>query len=245
MPLESASYISQLDVSNPASTDQLAQADDHLRLIKSVLKTTFPNINGVVSSTDEQLSNPSSTLPVGLIMAWYSTSGSIPSGWALCDGGTYARSDGSGTIVTPNLVDRVVVGAGSIASQGSTAGSTTAAGTSSASGTHTHTVDGGSHTHTFVSDGHTLTESEIPAHTHTVSGNPGGSGNHTNVESGIGGTVTPIATSSTGGGAAHSHTGTTAATSHSHSVTTADNHTHSTTVSTIQPSYGLHWIMKV
>jgi len=43
MPLESGSYISDLVASNPVgSTDPKSQGDDHLRLIKSVLQTTFP-----------------------------------------------------------------------------------------------------------------------------------------------------------------------------------------------------------
>lgn len=56
MPLETASYIKQLDVNNPAATDFLAQADDHLRLIKTVLKNTFPNLDGPVTATSAQLS---------------------------------------------------------------------------------------------------------------------------------------------------------------------------------------------
>jgi microcystin-dependent protein len=43
MALESASWISDLDTSNPATTDQKKQGDDHLRLIKTALKACFPN----------------------------------------------------------------------------------------------------------------------------------------------------------------------------------------------------------
>jgi hypothetical protein len=39
MPLETAAHISELVASNPASSDGLNQADDHLRLIKQVLLT--------------------------------------------------------------------------------------------------------------------------------------------------------------------------------------------------------------
>lgn len=53
MPLESASRIDQLVPSNPTSGDQLAQADDHLRLIKSAIQGTFPNIKGVVTPTHQ------------------------------------------------------------------------------------------------------------------------------------------------------------------------------------------------
>lgn len=43
MPLESANWISELDITNPAPTDAKRQGDDHLRMIKSVLKACFPN----------------------------------------------------------------------------------------------------------------------------------------------------------------------------------------------------------
>src|SRR5215831_8594694 len=42
MSLESATYISGLQATNPISTDAVNQGDDHLRLIKSVLQNTFP-----------------------------------------------------------------------------------------------------------------------------------------------------------------------------------------------------------
>jgi len=43
MGLESGTYISDLVSSNPAGTDLESQGDDHLRLIKAVLQSTFPN----------------------------------------------------------------------------------------------------------------------------------------------------------------------------------------------------------
>lgn len=51
MPIEAATYISTLDASNPPSTDLLAEGDDHLRLLKSVLKASFPNITGPMTAT--------------------------------------------------------------------------------------------------------------------------------------------------------------------------------------------------
>jgi microcystin-dependent protein len=45
MSLESATYIDDLNTSNPAATDTVAQGDDHIRLLKSVIKATFPNIS--------------------------------------------------------------------------------------------------------------------------------------------------------------------------------------------------------
>lgn len=45
MPLESASYISDLVTSNPAASDGMNNADDHMRLIKSTVKNSFPGVS--------------------------------------------------------------------------------------------------------------------------------------------------------------------------------------------------------
>lgn len=45
MPLESANFISQLTPTNPAGGDQKSQGDNHIRMIKSVLQATFPNLS--------------------------------------------------------------------------------------------------------------------------------------------------------------------------------------------------------
>lgn len=55
MALESGTYIDSLNVANPVSTDALAQADDHLRLIKSTIKATFPNLAGAVTLTHAEI----------------------------------------------------------------------------------------------------------------------------------------------------------------------------------------------
>jgi len=49
MGLETGTYITDLVGSNPVSaTDPVNQGDDHLRLIKNVLKNTFPGVNRAV-----------------------------------------------------------------------------------------------------------------------------------------------------------------------------------------------------
>ena len=55
MGLESGTYINSLNTSNPVSTDGIAQADDHMRLIKSTVKNSFPGITGAVTSTHTEL----------------------------------------------------------------------------------------------------------------------------------------------------------------------------------------------
>lgn len=55
MALETGTYISDLVVTNPTSSDPKSQGDDHLRLLKSTVKTTFPNVTGAVTPTHTEL----------------------------------------------------------------------------------------------------------------------------------------------------------------------------------------------
>ena len=55
MGLETSTYVNGLNANNPAATDGLAQADDHLRLIKSTIKNTFPNLDAAVTATPAEL----------------------------------------------------------------------------------------------------------------------------------------------------------------------------------------------
>jgi hypothetical protein len=116
-------------------------------------------------------------VPIGVITMWSGAEGDIPTGWSLCDGGTV------GTVVTPNLQDKFVIGAGNTYNPGDTGGSAT----------HSHSVgstgSGGSHTHSFSGttsgpSASTTAASGINAaasssHTHTYSGSTGSAGSHT------------------------------------------------------------------
>jgi hypothetical protein len=56
MTVETASYISQLNTSYPAVGDAVGEGDDHLRLIKTVLQTQFPNLTAAaVNATVTEL----------------------------------------------------------------------------------------------------------------------------------------------------------------------------------------------
>lgn len=57
MSLESATYINQLNILNPTGTDLVSTADDHIRLIKSTLKNTFPNVTGPVNLSQSELNS--------------------------------------------------------------------------------------------------------------------------------------------------------------------------------------------
>jgi hypothetical protein len=56
MGLESATYIDGLVTTNPVgATDPKSQGDDHIRLLKSTVKATFPNLTGAVTATQLEL----------------------------------------------------------------------------------------------------------------------------------------------------------------------------------------------
>jgi len=56
MGLETASYISELVDTNPVVGDPVGEGDDHLRLIKTVLQTQFPNLTaGAVNTTQTEM----------------------------------------------------------------------------------------------------------------------------------------------------------------------------------------------
>src|SRR5262245_40972927 len=56
MPIESVTYISDLNAANPVgSTDKVQTLDDHIRNVKLALLNTFPNITGAVTLTQAQI----------------------------------------------------------------------------------------------------------------------------------------------------------------------------------------------
>lgn len=57
MTVETASLISDLNPLLPDQSDGMSEGDNHIRLLKSVIKATFPNINAAVTATDEILNN--------------------------------------------------------------------------------------------------------------------------------------------------------------------------------------------
>lgn len=109
MALESATYISDLVATNPTSSDNVSQGDDHLRLIKSAIKATFPNITGAVTSTQSEI-DATPTL--------------------LVDSGTTTR-------VAATTTGATVTGALDVTSDITIGGNITLAGTGLTLGTHT------------------------------------------------------------------------------------------------------------
>ena len=152
MGLETGSTISSFITSNPTSSDPVNQGDDHLRLIKSILKAQFPGaagsgfataitateaelnyVHGVTSNIQTQINN---ILPSGTRMPF--AQAAAPTGW------TQDITDNAN-----NRMLRVV----------NTAGGGVA-------GTDSPIVN----STTMVAHTHTFTGSALAAHTHTDSG---------------------------------------------------------------------------
>ena len=74
MGLETGTYIDSLNSANPAATDALSQADEHLRLLKSTVKATFPSVTGAITGTHTAI-NAKVAEPVSAI----TSDGSAPS----------------------------------------------------------------------------------------------------------------------------------------------------------------------
>ncbi|MGL5566645.1 MAG: phage baseplate protein [Plesiomonas sp.] len=55
MTVEVANYISQLNNAYPRNRDLIKEGDDHIRLTKAVLQSTFPGMNKAVTATSDKL----------------------------------------------------------------------------------------------------------------------------------------------------------------------------------------------
>lgn len=72
-----------------------------------------------------QIVTISGSIPTGGIILWNGAAASVPSGYGLCDGSVYPRSDGSGNITSPDLRDAFIIGGGGTYAPGSSGGSKT------------------------------------------------------------------------------------------------------------------------
>lgn len=267
MSLETATYIHQLNAANPASADRLMQGDDHIRMLKAAIKATFPNITGPVNLTQGFLNGLVGLLvPIGSIMLFGGAT--APDGWAICNGQTVPKSDGSGNITVPDLRGRVAVGASVAGDIGATTGQTSKTVTSASSGAHGHgaaTAAAGAHSHGGSTQAVGLTEAQLPAHRHFTMSSSSSSFGAGAVEAnntparitengnsgsaylgGVSGTANVGQSSPVGSGQTHGH-GINGDGDHSHvvAVEAAAAHSHSVTIDVTQPSYALHYIIKV
>ena len=89
-------------------------------------------------------------IPQGGIIMWSGAVQSLPSGWNLCDGGTY------NSVVTPDLKNKFLVGSNN----------TTGTPTTTISGSAVSTGGATTHSHGDNTNNHVLTFAQMPQHTH-------------------------------------------------------------------------------
>ena len=75
MALESANYIDELVITNPTSGDPVSQGDDQLRLIKKVVKQSFPSVDIAVNAIHTSASAPATSISAGLV--WFDTTANL------------------------------------------------------------------------------------------------------------------------------------------------------------------------
>jgi microcystin-dependent protein len=111
---------------------------------------------GTLTSTGQVLDANGPVVPVGVIVMWSGPSTAVPAGWALCDG----------TNGTPNLRGRFVVGVDPTLTTSDAANYSKVGNTGGA-------------------DGVTLTDTQMPAHTHASSSSAAGSHSHSFSDFGV------------------------------------------------------------
>ena len=75
MALETGNYIDDLVITNPTASDPISQGDDHLQLIKKVVKQSFPSVDGAVHAIHPTSTEPATSLTAGLM--WFDTAANL------------------------------------------------------------------------------------------------------------------------------------------------------------------------
>lgn len=241
MSLETATYIHQLNPTNPSGSDKIKDGDDHIRMIKAALKATFPGITGPLDpgiTPAYLLSLSGGGVPFGIMVP--TTQATAPAGWAICNGQTVAKSDGSGNIVVPDLRGKVIMGLPIGGTIGGTLGSTSKTVSADSGGAHTPAVSlaaAGSHTHTTPSSSTDAAATGADVVASYANVDPTGSGSRVNGVSFTDPTHShAVPAGTTGAGGDHTHTV---------SADSVAGHSHSVTVDVTQPSITYHIIIKV
>ena len=227
MGLETGTYIDSLNSSNPTATDAVSQGDDHIRLIKSTVKATFPNLSNAVTSTHTELNllDGVTANTTELNYVDVATLGTVEASKAVTADAnkditgvrnltiTGAFSAGSGVVTMSDVypVGSIYINAAVSTNPATLLGFGTW--TAFGAGRVMVGIDGTqSEFDTLEETGgaktHTLTTSELPAHNHNQPAgiSPAPNANDVDITGGNGRTIdNNIVTDNTGGGQAHNN----------------------------------------
>jgi hypothetical protein len=143
----------------------------------SVTINTYDNISGIITS----IPTTNTTLPAGCILIWSGSTGSIPTGFVLCDGSN----------ATPDLRNSFILGAGNSYTVGQTGGTADAI---VVSHTHTATVTDPGHLHNSLSPSTSFWGNNATG----TAGGPGGGSYGTSATTASAVTSITVANSTTG-----------------------------------------------
>ena len=108
MAVESATYISQLVDTNPVVGDPVGEGDDHLRMIKEVLKTNFSGVNSsgttavTATATEMNLLSGVTALGDAVLANDQSCTGSQRATTVTDNDGSYDMNGGQNFVTTPS-----------------------------------------------------------------------------------------------------------------------------------------------
>ena len=112
MSLETSTYIDGLVATNPTGTDDLSKGDDHIRLLKSTIKASFPDVDEAVVTIHNGTSAPASK-QTGTV--WRDTTNSL---WKFWNGSAWitlaiAFNTDNSVDVNAGTIDGVTIGGSS------------------------------------------------------------------------------------------------------------------------------------
>ena len=150
MGLETGSTISSFITSNPTSSDPVNQGDDHLRLIKSVLKAQFPGAAGSGFATAITATEAEINALHGLTNFYFASGTRMPFAQAAAPTGWTQDTSDNATNRMLRVVNTAGNGVGGSASPilNNVVSSHTHTFTGNAMGAHTHTDSGHLHVDT-------------------------------------------------------------------------------------------------
>ena len=253
MGLETGTYLDALVPTNPASTDGLAQADDHIRLLKITLTNTLPNLSGAVSATQAELNVldgiTSSTSELNVLDGITATTAQL-NFTAGVTSNIQTQLNAVLAAVTSSAIPSGVISLWSGASNAIPAGYALCDGTNNTPDLRNRFVVGAGSTHAVGATGGSA-DATLVAHTHTYSGSTSTKSltgtfdtSKPNAATGIV-SVTSEGIGPAGDGAQYSGARYTIDASHNHTFSGSTNSTGSSaTNANLPPYYALCYIMK-